>query len=87
MLTVQYAKNPFYNDPDNVTVFLTVKFEEIAEELPFTAAPYDCMQYGVDLCVNAKAGLYGPVRPWEENPHYIPPEPPQDQPTTGIQTA
>ena len=34
MLTVEYAKDPFYNDPDNITVFLTVKFVEIADELP-----------------------------------------------------
>ena len=76
MLTIQYAKDPFYNDPDNVTVFLTVKFVEIADELPFTATPYDDMPYGVELCTNAKNGDYGVVKSWEENPHYVPPTPP-----------
>ena len=76
MLTIQYAKDPFYNDPDNVTVFLTVKFVEIADELPFTATPYDDMSYGRELCTNAKNGDYGTVKSWEENPHYVPPTPP-----------
>lgn len=76
MLTIEYAKDPFYNDPDNVTVFLTVKFVEIADELPFTATPYDDMPYGVELYTNAKNGDYGVVKSWEENPHYVPPTPP-----------
>ena len=86
MLTIQYAKDPFYNDAENITVFLTVKFEEIADELPFTATPYDDMPYGVELCTNAKLGMYGTVKSWEENPHYVPPEPVQPQ-TTGTQSA
>jgi len=73
MLTVEYAKDPFYNDPNNITVFLTVKFVEMADELPFTATPYDDMPYGVELCTNAKNGDYGTVRPWTENPHYVSP--------------
>lgn len=85
MLTIEYAKNPFYNDPNNETVLLTVKFVEIADELPFTATPYDDMPYGVELCINAKNGDYGVVKSWEENPHYAPPI---EQPTTtGTQPA
>jgi len=76
MLTIEYAKDPFYNDTNNETVFLTVKFVEMAEELPFTATPYDDMPYGVQLCSDAKAGMYGTVRPWTENPHYFPHDPP-----------
>ena len=84
MLTIEYAKDPFYNDSNNETVFLTVKFEEIGEELPFTATPYDDMPYGRELCADAKLGKFGVVRPYEENPNYIPP---QEQPTTsGTQT-
>lgn len=73
MLTIEYAKDPFYNDPDNLTVFLKVKFVEIADELPFTATPYDDQEYGVELCTNAKNGDYGTVKPWNQNPHYTPP--------------
>jgi hypothetical protein len=87
MLTIQYAKNPFYNDPDNVTVFLTVKFEEMAEELPFTATPYDDMDYGRQLCFNAKAELYGPIKSWEENPYYTPPVGLDQPATNGTQQA
>lgn len=73
MLTVQYAKDPFYNDPENQTVFLTVKFVEMASELPFNATPYDDMDYGRELCANAKNGDYGVVKSWMENPNYMPP--------------
>jgi hypothetical protein len=86
MLTIEYAKDPFYNDVQNETVLLTVKFEEFAEELPFTATPFDDMPYGVQLCTNAKLGMYGTVKSWEENPHYIPPTEAK-QLQTNIQTA
>jgi hypothetical protein len=79
MLTIEYAKDPFYNDANNETVFLTVKFEEFAEELPFCANSQDNTQYGRDLCANAKNGDYGTVKSWHENPHYTPPEPTADQ--------
>lgn len=87
MLTVQYAKDPFYNDPENETVFLTVKFVEFAEELPFTATPYDDMDYGRKLCSDAKDGVYGPVGSWEQNPHYVPPTPAEQPATTGVTNA
>lgn len=41
-----------------------VKFEEMAEELPFGATPYDVMPYGVELCHRAKAGEFGTVAPF-----------------------
>jgi hypothetical protein len=87
MLTIQYAKNPFYNDAENETVLLTVKFEEFADEMPFTATPYDDMPYGVELCTNAKLSMYGTVRSWEENPNYVPPNSAEQPQTTGTQSA
>ena len=68
MLTIEYAKDPFYNDLDNVTVFLTVKFVEIAEELPFCANDYDPMPYGRELHANALRGDYGTITPYTPPP-------------------
>lgn len=73
MPTVQYAKDPFYNDPNNETILLTVKFIEFNEEIPFTATPYDNMDYGRQLYEQAKNGDFGPVKSWNENPSYVPP--------------
>lgn len=84
MTTVEYAKNPFYNDPDNITVLLTVKFDNQPTELPFTATPYDCMDYGRQLCADAKAGVYGPIGSWQDNPHYSPPYLNQSSAVDGI---
>lgn len=73
MLTVEYAKDPVWNDADHVTVLLTVKFEEYNEEFPFTAAPYDVMPYGVDLCNRAKAGEFGEIAPYVAPPEITQP--------------
>jgi len=79
MLTLQYAKNPVWNDDTGLSIFLTVKWEEFNEEHPFGATSYDPMPHGVDLYNRAKAGEFGEVAP------YVPPE--ENQPTTtGSQT-
>ena len=70
MLTVQYAKDPVYDNAEGTFINLIVKFEEFAEEMPFGATPNDPEEYGRELYANAKAGLYGEVAP------YVPPEPP-----------
>lgn len=73
MLTVQYAKDPVWNDTTGNAILLTVKFEEFNQELPFTATTYDDMPYGVDLYNRAVAGEFGPIAP------YVPPEPIQPE--------
>jgi hypothetical protein len=79
MLTIEYAKDPYYGTADGSDIILTVKFEEIPEELPFCANDYDPMPYGRELHANALRGDYGPIAP------YVPPP---DQPTTtGLQDA
>ena len=80
MLTIDYAKNPVYADEEGSTIALTVKFEEVNEEIPFGANAYDPMPYGVVLYQNALAGLYGPIAP------YVPPPKPkaaENQPSVG----
>jgi hypothetical protein len=80
MFTLQYAKNPVWNDDSGQAILLTVKWEEFNEEHPFSACSYDSMPHGVDLYNRAKAGEFGEIAP------YVPPQPAPDQPTTGAQT-
>lgn len=80
MLTVEYAKNPVWDDVESASIRLTVKFEEFQDELPFRATLHDPMPYGVDLFNRASAGEFGDIAP------YVAP-PAEDQPATqGAQT-
>jgi hypothetical protein len=49
MLTIQYAKDPIWNDDTGNAILLTVKFEEFEVEHQFTATSYDPMEHGVEL--------------------------------------
>jgi hypothetical protein len=69
MLTIEYAKNPIWNNADHNAIFLIVKFVEMADELPFTATPFDVESYGIELYNNAFAGYYGEIA------SYVPPPP------------
>lgn len=64
MFTLQYAKNPIYNSEDEQQIFLTVKWEEFVEEMPFNACSFDPEPWGVDLYNRAKAGEFGEVKPY-----------------------
>jgi hypothetical protein len=64
MFTIEYAKNPKYNDPSNTTVVLDVKFAEFNTELPFTANPNDVEAHGVELYNRAIAGEFGTILPF-----------------------
>jgi len=80
MFTLQYAKNPIWNDDSGQSIHLTVKWEEFNEEHPFAATSYDSMPYGVDLYNRAKAGEFGEISP------YVAPEIQTQPNTTGSQT-
>jgi hypothetical protein len=67
MLTIEYARDPFYSSEDGQTIDLKVKFYEFAEEMGFGATPHDPMPYGVELYNRAVAGDFGPIAP------YVPP--------------
>lgn len=70
MLTIEYAKDCVWDNEEHTAISMIVKFEEIPEEMPFLATPYDPMPYGVELFNNAVAGDYGTIAP------YVPPTPP-----------
>jgi hypothetical protein len=64
MFTLQYAKDPIYNNQDGTSIILTVKWEEFVEEMPFNADIWDPEPHGVDLYNRAKAGEFGTVAPY-----------------------
>lgn len=65
MFTLEYAKNPAWQGENQI--FLTVKFAEFNEELPFLATSFDPEPHGVDLYNRAVSGEFGEVAP------YVPP--------------
>lgn len=83
MFTLEYAKDPIYNNEEGTAIFLIVKWEEFVEEMPFGADTWDPEPWGVDLYNRAKAGEFGPVAP------YVAPIQPtinfEPTPTTGTQ--
>ena len=56
-----YAKNPVWANRSQTLISLTVRFEEIDEDLPFTANPNDVEAHGRDIFARAKAGEFGQV--------------------------
>lgn len=64
MFTLQYAKDPIWNNAEGTSILLTIKWEEFNEEMPFGACSYDSESYGVDLFNRAVAGEFGEVAPF-----------------------
>lgn len=79
MFTLEYAKTPVYGNTEGTSILLTVKWQELNEEMPFGATSYDPMPHGVDLYNRAKAGEFGEVAP------YVAPVIEQQPSTTGSQ--
>jgi hypothetical protein len=59
-----YAKNPVWANRSQTLIDLTVRFEEINEDLPFTANSNDVEAYGCDIFARAVAGEFGTVAPF-----------------------
>jgi len=66
MFTLDYVKDPIWNDAEGTSILLTVKWEEFKEEMPFSACSYDSEPWGVDLFNRAKTGEFGEVAPFVE---------------------
>jgi hypothetical protein len=64
MFTLQYAKDPIWNNAEGTSILLAVKWEEFVEEMPFSACSFDPEPHGVDLYNRAKAGEFGTVLPY-----------------------
>jgi hypothetical protein len=78
MFTLQYAKDPIWNNAEGTSILLTVKWEEFNEEMPFSACSFDSELHGVDLYNRAKAGEFGEVAA------FVPYIPPTDLPITEV---
>jgi hypothetical protein len=63
-LNLKYANNPKWVDEAHTSIDLTVRFEEIAEDLPFHATPNDTEEHGRDIFAKALAGEFGAIAEW-----------------------
>ena len=61
MLTLEYAKNPFYQTQDKSCIHITVKWAEFNEEMPFGAMATDPEAHGRDLYNRIMAGEFGEI--------------------------
>jgi hypothetical protein len=68
-MKIEYVKNPKWSNASKTSIDLTIKWEGIKEEFPFTSSPSDSEVYGKELYEKASNGLFGEVA------EYIPPPP------------
>lgn len=66
----EYANSPVWANADQTAINLSVKFDDIAQEIPFTASETDTTSHGQELFTAAANGDFGPVGA------YVPPGPP-----------
>ena len=66
-MQLEYAKNPVWVNAEHTMIDLTIKWDGINEELPFTASPIDCEAHGRAIFEAAFTGKFGPVA------EYVPP--------------
>jgi hypothetical protein len=64
-MKLTYAKDPVWANRSQTLINLTVRFEEIDEDLPFTANPNDVEAHGRDIYARTVAGEFGEVAPFE----------------------
>ena len=64
MFTLEYAKDPIWNNEEGTAIVLTVKWKEFNEEMPFGACSFDAEPHGVDIFNRAKAEEFGSVAPY-----------------------
>jgi len=69
-MQLEYAKDPKWANADQTLIDLTIKWDAIDEELPFTASPTDSESHGRALFAAAEAGEFGPIAA------YVAPPPP-----------
>ncbi len=70
-MNLQYAKDPKWANAEQTMIDLTIKWDGMAEELPFTASPADSEAHGRAIYDAALAGNFGPIAA------YVPPPPPE----------
>ena len=83
-MQIEYVKNPQWANSEQTLIDLVIKWDERAEELPFTASPTDSDEYGRVLFSAAVAGEFGPVAEYVAPPEPAP-EPPQPKRFTSLE--
>lgn len=72
-MQLEYAKNPRWVNAEHTMIDLEIKWDQIDEELPFTASPTDCEAHGRAIFDAAAAGQFGEVA------EYVPPPTPLEE--------
>jgi hypothetical protein len=80
-MNLQYAKDPCWVNAEHTMIDLTIKWDQIDTELPFTASPTDVEAHGRAIFEQASQGAFGPVAEYVAPP--APVEPPQPDPEQG----
>ena len=78
-MQLEYAKEPRWANAEQSLIDLTIKWQGIAEELPFTASPTDTEAHGRAIFAAALSGDFGPVADYvaHPEPEPLPPQVPQ----------
>jgi len=63
-LNLKYANNLKWANQEHTAVNLTARFEEINEDLPFTADSNDTEEHGRNIFERAKDGEFGVIAEW-----------------------
>jgi hypothetical protein len=79
-MQLEYAKNPRWVNAEHTMIDLTIKWDFLDEELPFTASPTDVEAHGRSLFEAAKDGQFGEVAEYVPPPELKQDETPQEQP-------
>jgi len=73
-MQLEYAKNPVWANAEHTMIDLTIKWDGINEEYPFTASPSDVEAHGRAIFEAAVAGQFGEVA------EYVAPSEPETNP-------
>jgi hypothetical protein len=72
MSNVEYAKNLVYSSEDGSTIDCIIKFDTVAQELPFTASINDVEEHGRAIYQSCIDGVWGAISPYVPPPEKAP---------------
>ena len=75
-MQLEYAKNPRWANAEHTMIDLTIKWDGINEEYPFTASPTDVEAHGRAIFEQAAAGAFGEVAEYVAPPAPVEPDAP-----------
>jgi hypothetical protein len=60
-MQLEYAKDPRWVNAEHTMIDLTIKWDKINEEFPFTASPDDVESHGRELFKQTVEGKFGTI--------------------------